>query len=52
MSLTARVVAAFVSQTALEQIQAMSRREREALLSKAKRDVQGGEGLPFIRNID
>jgi hypothetical protein len=41
-----------ISDTALEQIQAMSRREREALLSEAKRDVQGGEGLPFIRNID
>lgn len=40
-----------ISGSALIMIATKSRKEREALLSQARCDVQGGEGLPFIRNI-
>lgn len=40
-----------ISGSALITIRTKSRKEREALLSQARCDVQGGDGLPFIRNI-
>jgi predicted RNA-binding Zn-ribbon protein involved in translation (DUF1610 family) len=40
-----------ISRTALRLIANRSRRKRETLLDKARSDAQGGDGLPFIRNI-
>lgn len=40
-----------ISRTALRLIKNLSRRRREALLNKARSDAQGGDGIPFIRNI-
>lgn len=40
-----------ISSSALITIRTRSRKEREVLLSQARCDVQGGEGLPYIRNI-
>jgi hypothetical protein len=41
-----------ISRTALKTITNLPRKERETLLNKARSDAQGGEGLPFIRNLD
>lgn len=40
-----------ISRTALKLIAKRSRRRRETLLDKARADAQGGDGIPFIRNI-
>ena len=40
-----------ISELALEHIAELSRQEREALLSQARSDAQGGDGIPLIRNI-
>lgn len=40
-----------ISGSALESMTELSRQEKEALLSKAKRDAQGGDGIPFIRDV-
>ena len=40
-----------ISGSALKSMTELSRQEKEALLSKAKRDAQGGDGNPFIRDI-
>lgn len=41
-----------ISRTTLKTIKNLPRKAREALLNKARSDAQGGEGIPFIRNID
>ena len=41
-----------ITRTALKMIKNLPRNERETLLNKARSDAQGGEGIPFIRNID
>ena len=38
-----------LSRSAIKTMSTRSREEREALLSNARRDAQGGEGLPVIR---
>jgi predicted RNA-binding Zn-ribbon protein involved in translation (DUF1610 family) len=40
-----------ISRTALKAIKRLPRKEKEALLNKARSDAQGGEGIPLIRNI-
>ncbi|MBB3237387.1 hypothetical protein FHS20_004284 [Phyllobacterium endophyticum] len=40
-----------ISPAALKLIVNHSRRRRESLLDKARADAQGGDGIPFIRNI-
>lgn len=39
-----------LSLSAIGKIGTKSREEREALLSSARRDAQGGEGIPVIRD--
>lgn len=40
-----------ISRTALVMIKGQSRADRETLLNNARRDAQGGVGIPFIRNL-
>ncbi|PSH65431.1 hypothetical protein [Phyllobacterium sophorae] len=40
-----------ISRSALKTIVNLRRKEKEALLNKARSDAQGGEGIPFIRNM-
>jgi predicted RNA-binding Zn-ribbon protein involved in translation (DUF1610 family) len=40
-----------ISRTALKTIKNKSRAEREALLNSARSNAQGGEGIPFIKDI-
>lgn len=40
-----------ISRTALKTIKGQSRAYRETLLNNARRDAQGGVGIPFIRNL-
>ena len=40
-----------ISGSALEAMTELSRQEKEAFLSKAKSDAQGGDGIPFFRDI-
>ncbi len=38
-----------IAKTAIKSVAGMSRSEREALLTAARRNAQGGEGIPVIR---